>query len=100
MAGAAAVIVRREKELVAHFREHRALTTNSAQSTNALQVDENIAFRILRERAIIREASPGLYYLDEPSWEASVRRRRRIAFILITAILAAGVAAFITNMKH
>ena len=99
MAGAAAIIIRREKELVAHFRRMKALTPGTAQSTNALQVDENVAFRILRERAVIREAGTGLYYLDEASWEASVRMRRRMAFIVIAVIVAAGAAAFFATAR-
>ncbi len=100
MAGAAAIIIRREKELVGHFRQMSALTPGSAQSTNALQVDENIAFRILRDRAIIRETSPGLYYLDEPSWEASRRMKRRIAIVLLLAVIAVGATSYFATMHR
>lgn len=95
--GAAAIIIRREKQLVEHFRRMNALTPITAQSTNALQVDVNVAFRILRERAVIREAGTGLYYLDEASWEASVRMRRRMAFIVIALVIVVGLVLFFTT---
>ncbi len=56
MAVYATIIIRRQRDLVAHFSQMNALTPATAQSTNALQVDENVAFRILRERAVILEA--------------------------------------------
>lgn len=99
MAGAAAIIIRREKELVNHFRQMNALTPASAQSTNVLQVDENIAFRILRDRAIIRETSPGLYYLDELSWEASRRLKRRLALVLLAVVIVAGVSSYFATAR-
>ncbi len=90
-ASAAAVIIIKEKEIVATFRAARATAPETAQSTAALGVSERVAFHRLRDRAILREAEPGHYYLDEPGWQALRRSRRRLVIVLI---IAAMVMAF------
>jgi hypothetical protein len=40
----------------------------------------------LYNRAVIREAGPGLYYLDEEVWEAVRRTRRRLATVVLSVI--------------
>jgi hypothetical protein len=47
----------------------------------------------LRDRAVIREAAPGTYYLDEEVWTAVRRTRRRVAtvFLVILALVLFGV---------
>jgi len=69
---AAAVVVIKEKELMAHFREWGALSPAAALSTNALGVAENDTFRRLCAHAVIREAAPGVFYLDETAARAAV----------------------------
>jgi hypothetical protein len=92
---AAAIIIRKEKDLVAHFRAAGATSAGSAKSVTALGVDQHVAWRILEGKEIIREASPGTFYLDEERWEASVQRRRKIAMFMLAALAAfsAAVAA-------
>jgi len=94
---AAAIIIRKEKDLVAQFRQARALTPETAQSPGSIGADDSgIAFRRLRDRAILREASVGRYYLDDLSWEAYRRARRRMAMVLlllVVALLVTGIAA-------
>ena len=93
MGAAAAVIIRKEKDLVAHFRDVRAVSPETAQSLGALRVHEDaMALRRLRNRAVIRQGAPGTYYLDEPSWEALGRLRRRL--ILVALIIIVSVAGF------
>jgi hypothetical protein len=86
---AAAVIVIKEKHIVAAFREGRATTPETARSFDSLGVRPGIATERLRRRAVLRETGPGTYYLDEPSWEALRRLRRRLAttVVLITILL-------------
>ncbi|MEP6833973.1 MAG: hypothetical protein ABJB74_11285 [Gemmatimonas sp.] len=90
-AGYAAIIIRREKDLVAHFERMRATSPESAQSVQALQVEANHFFRRLETRAVIRQSPTGLYYLDQASWNAVNAMRRRVIFIVL--ILAVAVAA-------
>lgn len=82
-AAAAAIIIKREKDLVEHFRNAGATSPQRAQTPGALGVeDDNMIWRILVDRAVIREEAAGAYYLDEPSWEALGRRRRRMAIVV------------------
>lgn len=94
-AAAAAVIIKREKDLVEHFRRAGATTPQTAQSADELGVeDDNMIWRILVNGAVIRAGADGAYYLDEPSWEALGRRRRRLAVIIAVALLAVAIAVF------
>ena len=89
MGGAAVVAImrRREREVVDDFRAAGALTPSTAQSYTAVGLGESMALGRLRDRAVIREAAPGTYYLDEEVWAAVRRTRQRIAMILIPIII-------------
>ena len=96
--GAAAIVAvmrRREREVVDDFRAVGATSRETAQSYTAIGLGESLGLRRLRERAVIREAAPGTYYLDEEVWTAVRRRRRRIATVLlvILALFLLGVLA-------
>lgn len=96
--GAAAIVAvmrRREREVVDDFRAAGATSRETAQSYTAIGLGESLALRRLRERAVIREAAPGTYYLDEEVWTAVRRTRRRIATVLlvILALFLLGVLA-------
>lgn len=83
----AVVMRRREQEVVDDFRAAGATSPDRAQSYTALGFGESLALRRLHDRAVIREAAPGLFYLDEEVWTAVRRTRRRIASVLILVIL-------------
>ena len=89
MGGAVAVILIKERHVVEAFE--RAGATSPAQAVSAadLHVDERgIGWRRLRDRAIVREARPGLYYLDIDVWQATRRTRHRVMAVLLFVILA------------
>ena len=88
---AVAIIIKREKDLVAHFEQMRATSPATAQSVDSLRVDHDRIFRRLEERAVIRQSPTGMYYLDQPSWTAMNSSRRRIVGIML--LLAAAVLA-------
>lgn len=90
-AGIAAVIISREKDMVAHFVQQRATSASTAQSLEALRVENNMIFRRLENRAVIRQGSGGRYYVDELSWQAvrSARRRLVVVVLLIAIFLLA-----------
>lgn len=87
----AAIILRNEKDLVAHFRATGSLTADSAKSLSALGAHADVAFRRLQRRAVVRESQPGFYYLDEPSWAALRATRHRVAFILVPLVILLGI---------
>ncbi len=94
MGAAAAILIRKEKDLVAHFRQHGALSSATAKTANELGVDQRLAWAILRRREIIREATPGIYYLDEPAWTAHRAAQRRVALVGVTIGLLAALISF------
>jgi hypothetical protein len=92
-AAAAAIIIRKEKDLVAHFRAAGAISPATAMTPDALGVHQRLAWERLVTRAVIREAVPGSFYLDEPSWVALRRTRRRLAIVML--VVAVSLAAFV-----
>ena len=82
----AAAMRRREQQVIDDFRAAGATAPDRAQSYNAIGLGETLAVRRLRNRAVVREAAPGLYYLDEEVW-AAVRRTRLRLLTVFTAIL-------------
>ncbi len=96
---AAAVIIRKERELVEHFAAAGAVSPSSAKSPSDLGVHQRFAWIRLVDRGVIREAAPGRYYFDEPTWVALGRRRRRLALVMMIFVVAlAGVALIATRM--
>jgi len=100
MSTVAAVILMKERRMVARFREAGAVTAAQARTLEDLGLARGIVLRRLRERAVVRDAGGERYYLDEPSWAAVRRSRRRsihvawvIALIVILAVLFARRAA-------
>ncbi|MEO8000206.1 MAG: hypothetical protein ABI852_22340, partial [Gemmatimonadaceae bacterium] len=82
-AGIAAVIIRREKDMVEHFVQQRATSVDTAQSLDGLRIEHNMIFRRLEDRAVIRQGAGGTYYLDEPSWKAVRRTRQRMLTVVV-----------------
>lgn len=88
---AAAVIAAKEREVAERFREAGATSPMLARTIQDVGVRSNVAFRRLRRYEAIREASPGLFYLDEPVWIAVRRTRRRLALAVMAIVLVMGV---------
>ena len=84
----------REQEVIDDFRAAGAISPDRAQSYAAVGRGGSLAVRRLRNRAVKREASPGVFYLDEEVWAAVRRTRLRMAMVLmaILAVLFVGVA--------
>ena len=96
---AAAIIIRREKDLIEHFRRAGATSPQTAQSPATLGVEENFIWRQLVDAAVIRTGASGAYYFDELSWEAIGRRRRRVAIVVGLAALVVGLALYFTSVR-
>ncbi len=80
----------KEEELIAQFRAQGAQSRAAAMTPSALCISEDLTFRRLRERDVIREGTPGTYYLDEEAVAArhETRKRMRTVAIIIAIILA------------
>ena len=83
----AAILRLREQEVVEDFRAANALSPSTAQSYTAMGFGRTLAVKRLHDRAVIREAAPGMYYLDEEVWTAVRRTRRRVATVMIAILL-------------
>jgi hypothetical protein len=86
-AAVAAALRRREQEVVDDFRAAGATSPATAQSYDAIGLGDSLAIKRLRNRAVIREAAPDRWYLDEEVWEAVRRTRRRLAMVLLSIVL-------------
>jgi len=84
-----AILRRREREVVDDFRAAGATSPARAQSYNAIGLGDSLAIKRLRNRAVIRETAPGTYYLDEEVWAAVRRTRRKLATVMLSAIVLA-----------
>ena len=97
---AAAAMMHKEREIVAAFRGAGATAAEKATSTAAIGVHEHLAFARLRRRAVIREAAPGRYYLDELSWEALRRLRQRLVMIVFILGAICVLTAYMLSRPH
>ncbi len=86
---AAVAIIAKEKRIVAAFRQARATSTTAAVAPETIGVAQHFVFAKLKRRAILREVGQGRFYLDESSWEALGRFRRRLAMGILLLVVAA-----------
>ena len=73
--------------MVNRLRTAGAVTPAQARTIEELGISRGVILRRLRERAVVREAGPDRFYLDEPSWEAVRRGRRRAIHVLGVIVL-------------
>ena len=103
MAAVAAVIQRQEREIVNTFRGAGAMSADRARDPDELGVTHHLAFKRLVQRAVLRDAGEGKFYLDELSWNAlrAVRRRLAITVLFIAlAVLAVLFAAGVLGSRN
>ncbi|MBA3646052.1 MAG: hypothetical protein H0W63_07705 [Gemmatimonadaceae bacterium] len=91
----AAVILRKEREVVDLFRGIGAISPATARSFDEVGVEQAWPLSRLRRRAIIREGAPGRYYLDEEVWTAMRGMRRRTAFVVLGFVALIGFLVWI-----
>jgi hypothetical protein len=78
----------REKRVIEAFSTAAATSPQRAMALETLGTDsDGLVVRRLLDRAVLRESSPGRYYLDLPSWEALRRTRRRMVFLLLALLV-------------
>lgn len=93
-AGAVAVMRLKERHIVNVFRDAAATSPDSAVIPEEIGVDTWLAFHRLTRRAVLREAAPGRFYLDEPTWTALRALRQRIAIMMLVLVLGIGLAFY------
>jgi hypothetical protein len=95
----AAAMRRREQEVIDDFRAAGAISPDRAQSYTAIGLGDTLALRRLRNRAVIREAAPGVYYLDEEVWSAVRRTRHRLLAVVIAILVALLIGVLAGTIK-
>ena len=68
------------------------MSPSRAVSLEELHERHGLGLRRLRTRAVIREAQPGRFYLDEEVWHALGRTRRRVSIAVLALIVLLIVA--------
>lgn len=98
MGAAAAAIYMKERHIADAFRNAGATSADTARLPQDLNVAMHGAgWRILHRNAFVREAGEGRYYLDVPSWDASMRARRQRVLILAIVLLAFALWFYFTK---
>jgi hypothetical protein len=88
MGAAVAVILIKERHVAEAFERAGVTSAEKARAPEELNVGmHGIGWRRLVNRAILREASPGKWYLDMPSWIAMRRMRRQRSLVLMLFVL-------------
>jgi hypothetical protein len=89
----AAVIRKKEREVVDDFRRAGATSPTTAKSLADVGLEDSWPVRRLQKRAVIREPQPGIMYLDEEVWSAVRRTRQRTALAvgIIMLLLLLGI---------
>jgi hypothetical protein len=93
-------ILRRERQVVRRFREGGATSTAAARTLDELHVQHGSSLRRLRRRAVIREAGPERFYLDEEVWQALESLRRRVSIAVLCLIVLFIVAVLAVRRLH
>jgi hypothetical protein len=84
-----AAAMRKERRTVEAFERAGATSPERAQAPNEIGVEmHGLGWRRVIDQAIVREAAPGRYYLDVPSWIATRRMRTRRVLILLVVVVA------------
>ena len=70
------------------------MSADRARDPEELGVNHHLAFERLVQRAVLRDAGDGRFYVDELSWNALRRMRLRLAFGVIVFTIAVLIALF------
>ena len=93
--GAAAAIARARRDVQHHFFSQDAVRPDRAVAFEPSRMIEQRQFERMQSRGIIREASPGTYWLDVVAYDLDLQqryRRVRIALIAVLIIFAGWIA--------
>lgn len=95
---AAAVIIARERHIVAAFEGAGATAPERAVDPEVIGVSRGLVFQKLERRAILRESDTGRFYLDLAAWTATRRLQRRLALVMVGIVILVAIAAVIATL--
>jgi hypothetical protein len=90
---AAAAVAKARRDIQHHFFSHDAVRPDRAVAFEANRRIEERQFERMRSRGIIREARPGLYWLDVVAYDIDLRQRfTRVRWLLLVMVVGLAVA--------
>jgi len=90
---AAAAVAKARRDIQHHFFSHDAVRPDRAVAFEANRRIEERQFERMRSRGIIREARPGLYWLDVVAYDIDLRQRfTRVRWVLLVMVVGLAVA--------
>jgi hypothetical protein len=93
-----AVLAAAEQRLIQRLTAKGATSPDSAIALDPLDADERGRCEHLLQTGVLREATPGHFYLDEIALAKGPARLRRLGFFLGGALLVAIVAVIIATI--
>src|ERR1043165_7839021 len=99
-AAAAVIIAAKERRVVEAFVRAGATTPDTAQPLLAIGIADGRAVHRLQNRAVIRHAAPGTFYIDLEVWQAVRRARLRILLVLAIMALAAAILVGVFGARN
>ena len=95
---AAAAVAKARRDIQHHFFSHDAVRPDRAVPFEAHKMIEQRQFERMRSRGLIREAKPGLYWLDVVAYDIDLRQRHtmvRTVLLVMVIVLAIGLGVSI-----
>jgi len=84
----AAIVAKKEREVIEAFERAGALSPDTARPPADLGVETwGLGWDRLRDRAVIRDAGDGRVYLDIEVWQALGRMRRRMVAVMLFVVV-------------
>jgi hypothetical protein len=90
---------KKERDVRDAFQSAGAMTPANAMSLESVGIEETMAVKRLKRRAVIREAAPGLFYFDEDVWESVNAMRRRMAILMLAAVILVAIVVLYGSAK-
>src|SRR3954453_9192918 len=95
---AAAAVARARRDIQHHFFSQDAVRPDRAVTFDANRRIEERQFERMRSRGIIREAKPGLYWLDVVAYDIDLRESfTRVRWVLLLLVLGLAIGLGVTT---
>jgi hypothetical protein len=89
---AAAAVAHARREIQHHFFSRDAVRPDRAVAFEPDRMIERRQFERMRSRGIIREAKPGLYWLDVVAYDIDLRQRfTRVRWVLLAIVVGLAI---------
>jgi hypothetical protein len=94
------VMIHKQRVIVRAF-EHGAVTSvATARTAEQMGLKHGMAWHQLVAHAVLRCPGEGRYFLDVGNWQRLRRRRRHLAFMVISALLAGLTLVLLATRAH